>query len=130
MRIKLSGYRLTFDPPQHLAMIEVKRLSDGLSFKVLHESGHESEDVEVREVSLPQAEMQRWVEAWRSSVSVALQSTGRQFPIVAEIDLRLLPPHYQFIPAVLPPDFAFTIGERFRVFVIGDEMLETVVDVH
>jgi hypothetical protein len=41
MRIALRRHVITIDPP-HLAMIEITRVSDGVSFNVLYESAHES----------------------------------------------------------------------------------------
>ena len=127
MQIGLHGHQIRLEPPQRLAMIEVKRLADGLSFKVIHESGHESEDESVVELSAT-PEVIRWIgELQRKSSKAANNVRGKQFPIVEVVDLRQLPEQYRLLPEVLPHDFEFTAGEDFRVFVIGQEMVEIVV---
>lgn len=128
MRIELHDHQIRLEPPQLLAMIEVVRLTDGFSFMVLHESGHVIED-EPQAIELPATpEVMRWIENLQCESNVAASSvSGRQLPIVEVIDLRDLPEQYRLVPERLPQDFEFPAGEDFRVFVIGQEIAETVV---
>ncbi len=128
MLIQLHGSQIRLEPPQRLAMVEVKRLADGLTFKVLHESGHESEDEsETIELSAT-PEVLRWIAELQLKSGVpAREVSDKQFPIVDKLDLTQLPEQYRLIPEVLPLGFEFTPGEDFRIFVIGQEWLETVV---
>jgi hypothetical protein len=43
--IRLEGHTVQIDPPQHLAMLEIVRESDGSSVKVLHKTGYETEPI-------------------------------------------------------------------------------------
>lgn len=126
--IRLHGSQIRLEPPQRLAMIEVKRLADGLTFKVIHKSGHESED-ESESIELSATpEVLQWIAELRlKSSASAHQVTDKQFPVVGTLDLRHLPEQYRLIPDELPEDFEFASGEDFRVFVIGQEWVEAVV---
>jgi|ERR1041385_1051817 hypothetical protein len=129
MRISLHEYYIKLEPPQRLAMIEVRRLIDGFFFKVIHESGHESND-EAETVVLPESpEALQWIaELQRTSRAIPPEEVkGKQFPVVEKIDVRQLPQQYRLIPPGLPREFKFAVGEDFRVFVIGQEMVEAVV---
>src|SRR5437588_12758603 len=66
MKVELKGSRIKLDPPQHLAMLEVTRLSDGLSLKVLHESGHESGEDEPEQLVRLGNEALELITAWQS----------------------------------------------------------------
>lgn len=125
MRIRLHGSRLTIDPPQHLAMIEVKRLSDGFVFKILHESGHESDNDEIVEVSLPLSAIDQWVELARANERVA--GEGKKFPVISEVDVRNLPPEYKVSSSSPLSQFEFVTDQKFSIFLIGDEMVEEVI---
>jgi len=128
MKITLNGLRIKLDPPQRLAMLEVRRIADGLSFKILHESGRESDDSEGEELVPLPPEMFPWAEAeFGRLLAEASQDKDEQFPLVEEIDLHNLPARYRLVPAGLPHDFGFTAGEAFSVFLIGQEMLESIV---
>ena len=96
-------------------MIEVKRLADGLSSKVIHESGHESEE-EPQVIELDAtSEVLHWIEELELKSSVSQHDMrDKQFPIVEEVDLRRLPEQYRLVPAEVPEGFEFTAGETFH----------------
>jgi hypothetical protein len=128
IQIRLHGSQIRLEPPQRMAMIEVKRLGDGFTFKVIHKSGHESED-ESESIDLPATpEVLQWIaELQLKSSAPAHQVSDKQFPLVSVLDLIHLPEQYRLIPDVLPENFEFVSGEDYRVFVIGQEWVETVV---
>jgi len=109
-------------------MIEVKSLIAGITFKILHESGHETGDDELQEIC-----------SWPPDTSPAAKAEFRKladaqpiverkvFPLIHEIDLRSLPAEYRFVSTELPNDFAFVAGDSYSVFVIGQELFDEVV---
>jgi hypothetical protein len=111
-------------------MIEIRRLSDGLSFKILHESGHESEDYEPEALLLSPSQSVPWLAALEFDEGATAgidRMKDKQFPSISEVDLQHLPEQYRLVPDPLSPDFEFNAGEAFAVFVIGQEMAEVVV---
>jgi hypothetical protein len=121
--IRLVGQKIQIEPPQHLAVLEIVRDSDGASVKVVHQTGYETES-DFRLV-------------WRSPGLSAPTPVGEEgfempgvpqiflsaFPLVEEVDLRELPPEYRKLPHTA--DFELKVGERYSVLIVGGIMVQT-----
>jgi hypothetical protein len=127
MLIELHRRQIRLQPPQRVALIEVTRIVDGVSFKVIHVSGHESDDASQPIPGPATPEMVQWVAELQSEQLEAKDVQAEQFPIVEALDLTELPVEYRLVPEELSKNFEFTPGEDFQVFVIGDEIVETIV---
>jgi len=123
--IRLEGQKVQFDPPQHLAMLEIVRQSDGASMMVLHKMGAETES-DFRLV-------------WRSPDLSAPERVGDDgfempgvpqvflsaFPLVEEVDLREPPPDYRKLAHSVA--FELAAGERYSVLMVSGVMVQAVL---
>jgi hypothetical protein len=125
LKVRLSGHRVTFDPPQHVATLSIEREADGRVVELMPASSEEVDDgvAVLQRLPLLPGHTSGSEETLHITPGIAAPYATR-LPLVSEIDLANLPNDYKRSSASNIEVFDFTAGGRYRVTLVSEVILQ------
>jgi len=134
LTIELRGQTVILEPPQRLVMLEITRKTDGAVIRVIHESGHESDD-EFKLIS-SSAEFDLASPASSADPVLDFEMTSplsanelAWFTLLSVIDVWTPPPGYKCSSEGIWDRPTFQRGESYLVFVLSEMLVQMTIDV-
>lgn len=138
MKITLSRSKVRLNPAQHVAMVEIRHEDGDRMIRLIHMTGSDADsDSEfkllgqspswaVNEIALDSGTSQ--AQAFDTFETLGIPAIYHPvFPLLGEIDFLKPPADYRTELGGFDNDIAFVSGQRYRVFVLGDTLIETIV---
>jgi hypothetical protein len=124
--VELSQHTITLEPPQRLLMLEVTSEKHGLCLRMFPAGGVDDNHLRlVSKTPVPISTMGAGTEFDAFDSMAMMRRLSEAFPLLAEIDVRKVPPAYDITFGQLAYQFHFESGERYRISGVGEYVWET-----